>query len=282
MIFTRTRRGLSNIKLFKRVDLIVFTEGGDGTSFSIEEAFEGKHHERASDIEFWRPLFERFRPDLSISFRALGTKNTLKKIAKDVAEGDIAGVCVVMDRDFDEFFTNMITHHRVVYTHKYSWESETFETGVISNAFQSVGPPDIEPLHLVSTIRPVIAQFRRELRQLILGDAILCAAGRPLFRRDGVQSSLQQRQKFTPPTLNRQSLCNQLKSKHSEIRGYRLLRPINRINIKKHCFGKLLLAAAIQTFHYLIELYDQPNLRNKYCTRFLIRGFHAWLEQKPG
>ena len=73
-MFTRTNKGLSNLRLFKGVDLVVFTEDGGGFSVPFEEALSGKHYNQAIDIEFWRNIFSLFRPDLTFSFRALGTK----------------------------------------------------------------------------------------------------------------------------------------------------------------------------------------------------------------
>lgn len=282
MIFTRTSAGLSNLRLFKGVDLVVFSEGG-GDTFSVQQAFSGRYHRRANDIEFWRPLFHRFKSEISVSFRAIGSKNTLKQIATELVHGTVSGVCVVMDKDFDELFQETIEHHRVLYTHKYSWESELFETPVMSRAFQAIAFSEIAQGTLENKIRPIVTQLRRELRHLVRADVVLFAAGKVLFRRNGGGSGLKNRRRLTPPSLNSGEIRARLASHHAAVKGFYLVRPLRRrIDIKKDCFGKLLLSAAVQTMHYLIEWQNQPQMRNEYCIRFLIHGFHAWLAERPG
>ena len=282
MIFVRTNGGLSNLRYFKRVDLIVFTEGGPDISFSVEEVLEGKHHERSDDIEFWRPLFARFRADLKVNFRAVGTKSTLKEVGLRLIEDSIDGVCVVMDRDYDNQFRDNLSHPRVLYTHKYSWESEVFETSVIVRAFRLIALTSIPARELQSKVRPVVRCCRGDLRHLTRADIICCAAGRSLFRRNRVGSPFKQRRKCYPPELDAKGLRDRLSAQHAEVRGFRLLWPVEEVRPQKHCFGKVLLYAAIQTLYYLLETYRQPSLRKEYCQKFLIQGFHDWIESKPG
>ena len=282
MTFTRTNTGLSNLRLFKGVDLVVFVEGGGPNVVSVEDALSGIYYKFAKDIEFWRPIFSRFRSNLSVSFRAIGTKNTLKEIAIRLSQGSVSGICVAMDRDFDELFGNMIYHNRVLYTHKYSWESELFETRVILHAFRTIAFSEISERNLEQKIRPIVGEVRHELRHFVRADAILCAAGKPLFRRKGAVAALKAPRKNQPPSLDLHRIKAQLRTYHAEVRGYVLLRSLGRIDVRRHCFGKLLLAAAIQTMHFLIEWREQPKLRNEYCTSFLIRAFHTWLAERPG
>ena len=281
-MFTRTNSGISNLRHFKGVDLVVFCEGGLSDVVSIQEALSGRYDAPSNDKEFWRPIFGRLRTDLSVSFRATGTKDTLKKMATELASGRISGICVVMDRDFDDLFGEVVSHHRVLYTHKYSWESEVFETRVILRAFQTFALSEISERRLEEEIRPIVAKLRRDLRHLIRADAILCAAGKPLFRRKRPVSALNDRGKFRKPSLNCDSIRSRLRTYRSEIKGYYLVRPLGQVDVKRHCFGKLFLAAGIQTLQYLAEWCGQPPLRNEYSTRFLIRGVHAWFAERPG
>ena len=282
MIFTRTDSGLSNLRHFKGVDLVVFTEGGGHTSFSLEEALQGRYHKRSNDIEFWRPLFERFKPDLSVSFRALGAKRTLQQIARRLADGSLTGVCVVMDRDLDEIFSLTIAHHRVLYTQRYSWESDVFETGVIQRAFQRILLSPVSEGELEARVRPIVSSFRSGLRHLVRADIVCCAAGKPLFRRTGIGAVLQRRKKRHPPELNVLLIRKRLSLLHKQMHGFRLLIRVRKVSARRHCFGKLFMAAAIQIVYYLNEVYGQPPLRKEYCVKFLIHGFHDWLNDRPG
>ncbi len=282
MIFTRTHSGLSNMRYFQGVDLVVFTEGGPDISYSIDEALDGHYHKQSDDIEFWEPLFARYQPNLSVSFRALGTKNTLKEIARRLAEGLIVGVCVVMDKDFDDLFGQTISHKQVLYTHKYSWESDVFETGVIWNGFQHIALARKSQRQVEAEIRPVIMQIRRELRHLVRADIVLCAAGKSLFRRNGTGSAFQERRRSQPPRLDVRGIRDRLAAEHAEIRGFRLLRQARRVHVRKDCLGKLFLMAAIQTLYYLLDINGQPRLAREYCIKFLVLGFHEWLIEKPG
>ena len=282
MIFTRTDQGLSNLRLFKDVDLVVFSEGGGPTSLSVKDVISGKYFKSSDDIDFWQPIFSLFRPDLTFSFRAVGAKNTLKDIANRLAHGLVSGICVVMDRDFDDLFGQQIMHHRVVYTHKYSWESELFETRVILHAFQSIALSSVSDRNLEKQIRPVVSSILRELRHFVRADVILSAAGRPLFPRSGSIGALRNRRRLRPPALDRQFIMRRLSDHHSEVRGFFLIRPPKTVSIRKRCFGKVLLAAATHTIRYLCEWQKQPSMANLYCKKFLIRGFHTWLVERPG
>ncbi len=282
MIFTRTNQGLSNLKLFKGVDIVIFCEGGGPLSVSSEDALSGKHFKFSDDIRFWRPLFARLRPGLGVSFRAVGTKDTLKAIARRLTCGTISGVCVVMDRDFDELFEGLILHHRVLYTHKYSWESDLLETRVILHAFQRIAISEVSNRTLERQIRPVISKLFAELRHFVRADVILSAAGRPLFPRKNPVSVLGRRHRLQPPALDIPDVKNRLAKHHAKIKGFFLIRPLASVSERKHCFGKLCLAAAIQILHYLNDRQKQPSLANVYCKKFLVQGCHTWIEEKPG
>ena len=108
-----------------------------------------------------------------------------------------------MDRDFDDVFDSLVSHHRVIYTRKYSWESELFETRVILNAFQYIALSQISESSFESKIRPIVTRLLRDLRHYVRADIVLCAAGKPLFRRNGSVSALRTRRKLMPPALDR-------------------------------------------------------------------------------
>ena len=282
MIFIRTNPGLSNLRLFKGVDLVVFCEGGGPISMTAEEALSGKHHKSSDDMKFWQPMFVQYKPNVETSFRAVGSKNTLKVIARKVHLGSISGTCVVMDRDFDDLFDGLINHHRVLYTHKYSWESDLLETRVILHAFQEIAISEISNLSLQSKIRPIISKILTELRHVVRADIILWAAGRPLFPRNGSIAVLRDERARLPPALDIPNLKRRLAEHHAATKGFFLIQRPASVSVRKHCYGKLFLAVAIQTLHYLIHWRGQPKLANDYCKKFLIRGFHAWIEEKPG
>ena len=121
MNFVRSSYGLSNLHVFKGVDFVVFTEGGDGGSLTLREACQGKHYKKSQDISFWRKMFLTFRPDLKIDYRALGGKPLVRHIAHKIACGEVKNVCVAMDCDHDRLFCIDIKHQNILYTRLYSW-----------------------------------------------------------------------------------------------------------------------------------------------------------------
>ena len=282
MTFIRSDAGLSNLKIFKRVDYVVFTEGGSGETISLKKALKGVYHKNSDDIQFWKPIFEKFRGGSKYSFRALGSKNTAKQIANLVTAGKVTGVCVCMDRDFDHLYNQQIIHANVLYTRGYSWENELFATPVISRAFHTIDRSGASTSLVKKTLRKVISVFLQELRHFVRADLVLCAAGTPLFRRTSAAASFRRRAAKQSPRIDTRGLRKRLNYLHKNCRGFRLIRTNIRLVPERDCFGKILLHSANHSIDLMLEERGQPKLNHHHTTTFLIRAFHEWIDECPG
>ena len=141
MTFRRSSRGLSNLHMFAKVDLVVFTEGGSRT-IPKDRASGGETQNPGMDVVFWRELFNKALPGIKVSFRALGSKNVLKDIATDVVRQKTERVCVAMDRDYDAHWGRLVRSRNVIYTRGYSWENELLTARVIEVVFYELAQVD--------------------------------------------------------------------------------------------------------------------------------------------
>jgi hypothetical protein len=110
-MLSRTDDGLSNQKLFYRVDYVLYCEGAvndDGTS-SFDELFWGK-------------IFQK--REISVHCKSVGSKSDLKFYLNKICKENVKDIIVGMDRDYDDILGLTVVHPQVVYTHGYSWESD--------------------------------------------------------------------------------------------------------------------------------------------------------------
>lgn len=142
MTFRRTYSGLSSEHLFYRVDFVVYCEGrppsnGDDTSL---------------DALFWQRAFDAYSQK-AVYCKTHGSKNDLQKIAEHLISEKINNIIVAMDRDYDDLFSCMKIHNRIIYTYGYSWESDAIV------AF------DFERVFTLFAASPNVAEVKREYVQ---------------------------------------------------------------------------------------------------------------------
>lgn len=277
MSFRRSNSGLSNLRLFKMVDLIVFTEGGSGTNFSAADAYSGKFHSSSDDIKFWKFLFDGFLPNVKISYRALGCKSSLQDIAKDIAQSRVTGVCVVIDRDYDEHFSKPIKNNNVIYTRCYSWENELFHAPSIEGVFSDLIGPHGGGASVKNDVRKIIKSILGDLRGLVRADALMCVCGDPLFKRGSEGAFFSTPRKNSAPQIKREWIRSEIKRKRGSIGKYFLYKRGIKFNAAKHCYGKLLLTAARLLLQHLLLKSGYPTLPNVYSDKFLLDKFRDWI-----
>ncbi|ALQ52083.1 DUF4435 domain-containing protein [Nitrosomonas ureae] len=123
--FTRTESGVTNYKLFYGVDLVVFTEGGN-KSYSFEEICEGKSNCESIDIKFWNVILTYYLKHYKFHFKAVGSKETARKICNLIVSNKIKNTLVTIDSDLDDFFGSKFISPAIIYTRGYSWENDVF------------------------------------------------------------------------------------------------------------------------------------------------------------
>ena len=137
MSFTRTSSGLGNQYFFYDVDAVVFTEGGD-VSWTFEDIRNNEFNENSVDILFWKKLFQSFKSDLNLKFKAVGSKTTVSAIALEIKSKNLNTVIAAMDSEFDHVHNHCIVHPNVLYTHGYSWENDVWDSSIIVSLLENV------------------------------------------------------------------------------------------------------------------------------------------------
>jgi len=133
MSLQRSASGLANLKLFFKVDQIVYCEGGD--SLTAEAIGQGQGDDETLDVHFWQLIFANFGSERKTHFKSVGSKQTLMQLADLIIKHDIPSVFICMDRDHDFLCGRQRQDHRVIYTRGYSWENDVFDPEVIRRAF---------------------------------------------------------------------------------------------------------------------------------------------------
>lgn len=284
MTLTRTKSGLQNLHIFKGVDLIVYTEGGDQGTLTKEDVLAGAGHKKSVDIRFWSKVFAQFLPDQSVKIMAVGSCSTLEQLAIEIADGNLHNVCVAMDRDYSNFWRGNVEHPRVIQTRTYSWENELFETDIIFRAFEKIALDAFEEPAVRQSIEDTRVSLISQMKHFLRADMILVAANQSLFCRDKPASCFKHfTRQTTPPEIDKPRLRKQLQMRKSDCKGFRLLvRPDAVVlNVARDVFGKPLLVAAVRILQYLIIRIGQESLKNDYLEKFLLDSFFDWVRDNP-
>ena len=284
MTLTRTKSGLQNMHILMGVDLIVYTEGGEGETYTVEEIYAGKGFHKSADIRFWKGMFEHYLPQKKVKLLAVGSCETLNKIAADISEGNLQNVCVAMDKDYSLFWGNYVDHQRVVRTRTYSWENEIFQTDIILEAFKRVAIENFEELETRIFIDDTRNILCGQLKHLLRADLVLVAANKSLFCRQKPESCFEHvKQQEAPPKIDFARMKGHLRRQKADIKGFRLINRPNAVEIDtvRDIFGKPLLIASIRILQHLIRIAKQRSIHKDYLTKFLLEAFHSWIADNP-
>lgn len=134
MSFTRSNSGISNSHIFFDVDYLVYSEGGSCQGAGDE--FE--NNSWSIDSVFWKSVFLRFRPELKVKIKSLGSKECVRPYANKIAENVIVNSIAVFDRDYAPYKGEVIPSSHVLYTYGYSWENDAWHPDFIKSALDSI------------------------------------------------------------------------------------------------------------------------------------------------
>lgn len=132
MTFLRTEEGLTNQALFRDVDIVIYTEGGEN-SYSIEDILKGDFNEWSIDQVFWDGILQKHKFEQKYKLLPIGSKTTLEHIANMIVNEKVENVGVAMDTDLDDINGTKKISPYILYTYGYSWESDVFEFSVLEH-----------------------------------------------------------------------------------------------------------------------------------------------------
>ncbi|MFN7398901.1 MAG: DUF4435 domain-containing protein [Sandaracinobacter sp.] len=135
-MFSRTPSGLSNLHLFYRVDLVIYTEGSGLRDEACDLDPEGMF-----DRWYWSNVFGAVMPEAKVAVKSLQTKIECLKLAATLSANDRKGIIVCVDADFDWIRGKQFGDDGVIRTWGYSWENDACCFGTLSRIIPSYIPP---------------------------------------------------------------------------------------------------------------------------------------------
>jgi len=252
MLFTRTNSGLSNLHLFYDADMVIFTEGGS-TSFSIEDAEDGKHNKHSVDIKFWSHILSSNGYDKKVEFRALGSKTASNSLCEKILTNEIKNAAVARDRDLDEYLGKLMDSPFILYTKGYSWENDVFVKESTIDQVRSMLLSGSVPQEILDAIENAYKEFGIYGRNLAKLEIIFRLNGMPFI------SDLNGERFFNVKkvaSIDKKQVAAVLSEKKKNLR-----RPVKiRTRMNNICpffnnYGKLLESLSINIISYFCKKY---------------------------
>ncbi|HAY3561573.1 DUF4435 domain-containing protein [Elizabethkingia meningoseptica] len=247
--FKRTNKGLSNLRLFYNVDYVVYLEGGN-KSYTKEEVLQNKFNNDTEDIAFWSRIFSKYRKNIKLKYKSVGSKKTLKDLVEDVLSGDIVNVYIAMDNEFDEILNKRIIHPNIFYTYGYSYENDVWNENTIISVLEELTASNIDTSYITNGFK----KFQKDIKKSIFADAYMFKKNLSFFpRKQGHLFCIECNSNNFPNVKidEVQKLMGKHSLKENTIKsyGYR-----NKIEVIKFCFGHLLADYCCQIINHYIRL----------------------------
>lgn len=169
MNFSRSRSGISNYKLFHRVDAILYTEGKPSRGAPDSEILP--------DVKFYQSILKTVFPNFRWKVKCVGNKSTAMHYANEIANGKIKNSLVAIDRDFCGITHSMINQNHIIMTHGYSWENDLWTKSACKNLAETIAPESF------SKISSSFDNLARRIRKIGILDASLQVAGTCLLKK---------------------------------------------------------------------------------------------------
>ena len=154
MSFLRSNSGLSNLAIFRSVDVVIFTEGGENKAIS-DESEETSYRAPTLDKVFWENILTSCKFRYSFALYSIGSKHNLNYIAQRIESEVVNNVIVAMDTDTDDLDNRKLSSPLILYTYGYSWENDVFDEEVIVDYMRNRVANTAEKDNLTRRIRDI-------------------------------------------------------------------------------------------------------------------------------
>jgi len=272
MAFKRTKSGIANQNLFHNVDFVVFVEGGS-KSFTKEEVENDNYNNESDDIIFWERIFKKYKTNVSLKFKAVGSKSTALKIAEDIAVNNISTAYVAMDKEFDDILGKEIDSNKILYTYGYSWENDALSKELLKELLEDLTAKSVED----SLIFEPYEKFTKELKLSVYADGYQFSKYDSFFPRQGhmrcINCDLKKEPKLKKDEID--SLLNQNNLNKSTLYSFGNR---NSIGTEKYCYGHLLADFCWHLISYLLKkVYKLKPVDKAVINRLILNRFIDYL-----
>jgi hypothetical protein len=238
MTLRRTAGALHSLNIFYRVDIVVFCEGGE--SLSYEDALNTSHTDGTLDSLYWDTIVKSYDIQKKYHVKSVGSKSTLRLIAEDVRDLNIASISICMDSDYERIRGVHYDGPRVAWTMGYSWENDVVSSPVLESILLMLvgsGAPGSEALQ---DLRERVSRLQQGLQRWTEIDISLCARGRAgLFDREKPLATIDM---SNPPTARQAVLSHRLAAAGYKRRPRKVI-SVGFGDVVIVCFGKLISKA---------------------------------------
>jgi len=284
MSFTRSPKGLENTRNFKGVDIIVYTEGGDGRQLTKEEIVLGGGQPDTDDAKFWQGVIAGVRPGIKAKVLSVGDCKVVESIAENIVENDLKGLFVAYDRDYKDFFGPDYRDERVVLSYGYSWESDLFDEKTILGCLESIVIRGFDRQEMSKKVHDFSTNVLNGLQYVIRCDQVFVVLGGQLFDRGRPGSILvHDAQSKNPPAVDKERLIKNITKKKKQLnaKGVFLVNRTTKIDPCRHAFGKFLLHVARRIIRCILrEINQTAAMADSYLDHFLMEAFHSIISSR--
>lgn len=235
MTFLRTARGLANLHVFFRVDLIVFVEGGVG--LPLESIVAGEDCGDSYDLAFWRQFVKIVLPSRKCCVRPVGSKQNALKIAVLIKGEELKTAAVALDLDYDDLLGTYIDEPFIWYTLGYSWENDVWSLEILMAVIEKLVARDLEP-NLEAELRTRVIKFWRDVYWAVRGDVLLVGNDMNVIPRQGVGRLLESDESGWP-RVKRGELRKGVRLARNQADSTASQAPKDRIVTEDRCYGHL-------------------------------------------
>ena len=279
MSFHRTPSGLSNLRLFYGVGIVVFVEGGP--SITADAAVGGAGAPKAADISFWQNVFRLRRSRQPIKFRAVGSKTALLDIAARVVSRDVRHVVVAMDRDYDHFNGCLLQAPGVMYTFGYSWENDVWtDPDVVAEVFYTVAPVCRATFDVADQVAGALRGFCGRMRRFIRVDVSCNRQGVQFLPKESPERLIHVRSN-SAPEINRAGLRTCITRAKAARQG-KVQAPGLVASPERDCCGHLIECFAYQLVCHLARSHGVKSVPKDLARGIAINAFGSKLQRRPG
>lgn len=272
MKFVRTASGLNNFRLFKRVQYVVFTEGGS-VQYDATSALSGSYNAKSIDGPFWASIIKLYKPNTKFSIKPVGSKVTLLEILSKVQNSSKNTVLVAADRDFEGCGKREFNSKRYICTWGYSWENCLYnESSITSLIFDFFLHDPSKQRVALTRIKSEWKFFRKYAKRLAkIDSAAIQIYGCGYFDRQK-----EGRDMFVGSTSK---VClNNVKRRKQALRtafpNTPLYVPSNVKNPLRYCYGKFISAFSRRLIREIMDL----KVSDEIIDRFLMPHFIDMLQ----
>lgn len=254
MTLKRSRHGLANLNLFHRTDFVLYVEGGESIS-KIEALRPDTGSDTGHDAQFWDVVWHRFSNGQTVTIKAVGSKQTVLSIHRDIVANQIDTVLAAVDADLDRASGELVPDKYLITTWGYSWENDVWQDSVFAETLRLLCCRISDDKDVLYATQEVFDALGKDMKWAVPKELAIYPYGKFLFDRKKYRRHLKTDE--PTPKLNRSSIKELEKNMWRDVDStIPIRRPLSMSSCTwRLCFGHLLADFLYHAlFGWMLEL----------------------------